>query len=114
MPGGGFGQYDGCTTEWGATSDVWGATYGGPSTNTCPQFPAALQPGCGFRWGWMQGADGPKYAWTFHTFPSSEIPRDAKFADEISSLAVSLISKLLALLRSQPSTDFGKRTFYGL
>ena len=59
IPGGGFGMFDACTTEWKATSAVWGAQYGGPSTNTCSQFPTALQPGCGFRWDWMQGADNP-------------------------------------------------------
>lgn len=59
IPGGGFGIFDACTTEWKATSAVWGAQYGGPSTNTCSQFPTTLQPGCGFRWDWMQGADNP-------------------------------------------------------
>ena len=52
-------MFDGCSKEWGATSAVWGAQYGGPSSNTCPSFPKALQPGCGFRWGWMKGADNP-------------------------------------------------------
>ena len=61
IPGGGFGIYDGCSKEWNATSSVWGAQYGGPSTNTCSQFPTALQPGCDFRWDWMEGADNPKY-----------------------------------------------------
>ncbi|KAI4137357.1 MAG: hypothetical protein L6R39_007333, partial [Caloplaca ligustica] len=59
MPGGGFGQFDGCSREWQATSSVWGAQYGGSSTNTCSSFPAALQPGCGFRWDWMQGQSNP-------------------------------------------------------
>ena len=45
MPGGGFGIFDGCSKEWNATSDVWGAQYGGSSTNTCSSFPTALQPG---------------------------------------------------------------------
>ena len=66
MPGGGFGQFDGCTTEWNATTAVWGAEYGGPSTDTCSDFPTALQPGCDFRWGWMQGTSNPTYA---HPFP---------------------------------------------
>ncbi|MCJ1484261.1 hypothetical protein MMC06_004429 [Schaereria dolodes] len=59
MPGGGFGIFDGCSNEWGATSAVWGAQYGGPSTNTCSSFPVALQPGCDFRWDWMEGASNP-------------------------------------------------------
>ena len=59
MPGGGFGIFNGCSSEWGATSAVWGAQYGGPSTNTCSQFPSALKAGCNFRWDWFQGADNP-------------------------------------------------------
>ena len=60
IPGGGFGIFDGCSTEWGATSDVWGAQYGGASTNNCDRFPDKLKSGCGFRWDWMQGADNPR------------------------------------------------------
>ena len=64
MPGGGFGQFDACTKEWNATSAVWGAQYGGPATDTCSQFPCALQPGCGFRWGaFFQGSDNPTVSW---------------------------------------------------
>ena len=59
MPGGGFGQFDACTSEWGATSAVWGAQYGGPSTDTCSQFPSKLQAGCEFRWGWFNGTNNP-------------------------------------------------------
>ncbi|KAI4225403.1 MAG: hypothetical protein L6R36_003945 [Xanthoria steineri] len=59
MPGGGFGQFDGCSKEWKATPDIWGAQYGGSNTNQCPKFPAALQKGCGFRWDWMKGQSNP-------------------------------------------------------
>ncbi|KAI4259410.1 MAG: hypothetical protein L6R42_004584 [Xanthoria sp. 1 TBL-2021] len=59
IPGGGFGQFDGCSKEWKATSDVWGAQYGGSNTNQCSNFPAALQNGCGFRWDWMGGQSNP-------------------------------------------------------
>ncbi|KAL8905773.1 MAG: hypothetical protein Q9171_006542 [Xanthocarpia ochracea] len=61
IPGGGFGLFDGCSREWKATSDVWGAQYGGSNTNTCSNFPAALQKGCGFRWDWMGGVSNPNY-----------------------------------------------------
>ena len=54
MPGGGFGQFDGCSKEWNANSAVWGAQYGGNNADTCDQFPAALQAGCKFRFDWMQ------------------------------------------------------------
>ncbi|KAL8946200.1 MAG: hypothetical protein Q9183_007936, partial [Haloplaca sp. 2 TL-2023] len=59
IPGGGFGRFDACTREWNASPAIWGERYGGPRTNTCSAFPAALKPGCGFRWGWMKGADNP-------------------------------------------------------
>ncbi|MCJ1253684.1 hypothetical protein MMC24_001496 [Lignoscripta atroalba] len=71
MPGGGFGIFDGCSTEWKATPAIWGAQYGGPSTNTCSSFPTALQPGCNFRWGWMQGADNPDVKWEMVTCPAA-------------------------------------------
>jgi hypothetical protein len=78
LPGGGFGIYNGCSNEWGATSSVWGAQYGGTSSNNCNQFPAALQAvclyrssldftncnqGCNFRWNWYEGADNPNVNW---------------------------------------------------
>ncbi|KAL8706074.1 MAG: hypothetical protein Q9201_000839 [Fulgogasparrea decipioides] len=59
IPGGGFGQFDGCSKQWNATSSVWGAQYGGSNTNNCSSFPAALKPGCDFRWDWMQGQSNP-------------------------------------------------------
>ena len=75
MPGGGFGIFDGCSTEWGAKSAVWGAQYGGPSTNTCSQFPKALQPGCGFRWDWMEGADNPTVDWETVACPAEIVAK---------------------------------------
>ncbi|CAF9919285.1 hypothetical protein IMSHALPRED_004578 [Imshaugia aleurites] len=75
MPGGGFGQFDGCSTEWKATSAVWGAQYGGPSSNTCSSFPTALQPGCDFRWDWMQGADNPTVDWEVVTCPAELVAK---------------------------------------
>ena len=75
MPGGGFGMFDGCTTEWGATDAVWGARYGGPSSDTCGQFPEALQAGCGFRWDWMQGADNPAVEWEMVQCPAEIVAK---------------------------------------
>ena len=60
IPGGGVGIFNGCTEEWGAPSEGWGAQYGGISTDTCATFPTALQPGCSFRFGdFFEGADNP-------------------------------------------------------
>ncbi|KAI4161181.1 MAG: hypothetical protein LQ342_005076 [Letrouitia transgressa] len=59
MPGGGFGMFDACTKEWNATPAVWGDQYGGMHSNQCSKIPEPVQPGCNFRWNWMQGADNP-------------------------------------------------------
>jgi len=71
IPGGGVGIYNGCTTQWGAPSGGWGAQYGGVSSRAnCAQLPAALQPGCNFRFDWFKGADNPTMNWTQVTCPS--------------------------------------------
>jgi hypothetical protein len=60
MPGGGVGLFNGCTTQWGAPPNGWGAQYGGISSNTCHEFPQALQAGCNWRFSWFQNADNPR------------------------------------------------------
>jgi hypothetical protein len=70
MPGGGFGIFDGCTAEWGTPATGWGAQYGGISTRSqCDDFPAALQPGCYWRFDWFEDADNPTV-----TFEQVECP----------------------------------------
>ncbi|KAL8803275.1 MAG: hypothetical protein Q9200_006285 [Gallowayella weberi] len=69
MPGGGFGQFDGCSKEWGATPNIWGAQYGGSNTNQCSKFPSPLQKGCGFRWDWMRGESNPSVNYEQVTCP---------------------------------------------
>ena len=60
MPGGGVGIFNGCSSQWGAPSNGWGARYGGiSSASQCSQLPAALQKGCQFRFGWFKNADNP-------------------------------------------------------
>ncbi|KAI6862698.1 glycoside hydrolase family 45 protein [Hortaea werneckii] len=72
IPGGGVGIYNGCTDEWGAPSSGWGAQYGGISTNTCSNFPSALQPGCNFRFGdFFEGADNPSVDYKQVTCPKA-------------------------------------------
>ncbi|KAI4187138.1 MAG: hypothetical protein L6R41_003003 [Letrouitia leprolyta] len=75
MPGGGFGQFDGCSKEWRATSSVWGAQYGGSNTNQCSKFPSALQKGCGFRWDWMQGQSNPTVNYEQVTCPAELVAK---------------------------------------
>ncbi|ESZ97378.1 hypothetical protein SBOR_2262 [Sclerotinia borealis F-4128] len=60
IPGGGVGIFNGCTTEFGVPSSGWGAQYGGVAAeSSCATFPAALQPGCDFRFAWFESADNP-------------------------------------------------------
>jgi len=61
FPGGGFGVFDGCTTEYPSTpTSNWGQQYGGISTESqCSGLPTVLQPGCDFRFTWFEGADNP-------------------------------------------------------
>jgi hypothetical protein len=60
MPGGGFGIFDDCTTEWGTPSTGWGAKDGGISTcSQCDAFAAALQSGCYWRFDWFEDANNP-------------------------------------------------------
>ncbi|KAL8713282.1 MAG: hypothetical protein Q9225_006792, partial [Loekoesia sp. 1 TL-2023] len=75
MPGGGFGQFDGCSKEWKANSAVWGAQYGGSNTNQCSSFPAALRPGCNFRWDWMEGQSNPTVNYEQVTCPAELVAK---------------------------------------
>ncbi len=60
IPGGGVGIFNGCSSQWGATTDGWGQRYGGVSNiNDCNKLPGQLQNGCRFRFQWFQGADNP-------------------------------------------------------
>lgn len=64
IPGGGVGQFNACTKQWGAPASGWGAQYGGLSSDTCNELPSALQDGCEFRFGdWFEGADNPDVDW---------------------------------------------------
>ncbi|KAK0311826.1 hypothetical protein LTR01_002740 [Friedmanniomyces endolithicus] len=72
IPGGGVGNYNGCTDEWGAPASGWGAQYGGISSNTCSSFPSALQPGCNFRFGsYFERADNPAVDYKQVTCPKA-------------------------------------------
>ncbi|KAF2839203.1 glycoside hydrolase family 45 protein, partial [Patellaria atrata CBS 101060] len=71
MPGGGVGQFNACTNQWGAPPNGWGAQYGGISSRSqCDSFPEKLKPGCYWRFDWFQGADNPNVNWEPVTCPS--------------------------------------------
>ncbi|KAK0107473.1 hypothetical protein ONS96_003287 [Cadophora gregata f. sp. sojae] len=60
MPGGGFGIFNGCTSEWGTPSTGWGAQYGGISSRSqCDAFPDRLKAACYWRFDWFANADNP-------------------------------------------------------
>ncbi|KAG1474492.1 hypothetical protein G6F56_000331 [Rhizopus delemar] len=72
MPGGGVGLNNGCSSQWGASTTGWGATYGGVSSvSDCSQLPSALQAGCKWRFGWFKGADNPKLTYKEVTCPTA-------------------------------------------
>ncbi|XP_023029507.2 endoglucanase isoform X1 [Leptinotarsa decemlineata] len=72
IPGGGVGIGNGCTEQWNAPPDGWGARYGGISTEEeCDELPIQLQPGCHFRFQFMEGVPNPDV-----TFIQVECPRE--------------------------------------
>jgi len=71
IPGGGVGIFNGCSSQWGAPSDGWGARYGGvASAADCSQLPTQLQAGCQFRFGWFKNADNPTMTYQEVTCPT--------------------------------------------
>ncbi|KAG9244716.1 glycoside hydrolase family 45 protein [Calycina marina] len=106
MPGGGFGIFDGCTTEFGTPSGGWGAQYGGISERSqCDSFPSALQAGCYWRFDWFENADNPAITFEQVTCPaaltaksgcvrSGETPTGADTVATYSSGAVSSTSEV--------------------
>jgi len=72
MPGGGFGIFNGCTTEFGTPSGGWGAQYGGVSSRSqCDSFNDKLKAGCYWRFDWFQNADNPKVTFKQVTCPKA-------------------------------------------
>jgi len=59
MPGGGFGIFDGCTSQFGGGHN-WGERYGGiKSASECANLPSVLKQGCEWRFNWFKNADNP-------------------------------------------------------
>ncbi|XP_072379624.1 endoglucanase-like [Diabrotica undecimpunctata] len=61
MPGSGVGYYtQGCSSQWNADVSKWGDQYGGVhNIQECHNLPTHLQPGCEFRFNWMNGYSNP-------------------------------------------------------
>jgi len=76
IPGGGVGIFNGCTAQWGAGTDGWGARYGGVSSRSqCSSLPSQLQAGCQFRYDWYENADNPNMLLTRTACPKSIIAK---------------------------------------
>ncbi|KAF2155268.1 glycoside hydrolase family 45 protein [Myriangium duriaei CBS 260.36] len=70
FPGGGVGIFNACSNQYG--SFPLGAQYGGITDGSlCDQYPAALQAGCKFRFGWFEGADNPTVSYKKVTCPAA-------------------------------------------
>nr|AZH23718.1 endo-beta-1,4-glucanase [Gastrophysa viridula] len=61
LPGGGVGIFtQGCHDQWNAPWSGWGDQYGGVSSaEQCGELPESLQPGCRFRFEFLENADNP-------------------------------------------------------
>lgn len=82
LPGGGVGAFpQGCERQYNAPAGLgWGSNprrpYGGvESREECDQLPARLQPGCQFRFDWMQGADNPTIIYERVSCPNELVAR---------------------------------------
>ncbi|KAJ4294714.1 Endoglucanase 5A [Collariella sp. IMI 366227] len=73
IPGGGVGIFDGCSPQFGGLP---GARYGGVSSRSeCDSFPAALKPGCLWRFDWFKNADNPNFTFRQVQCPAELIAR---------------------------------------
>jgi hypothetical protein len=73
IPGGGVGMFDGCSSQFGG---LGGSRYGGISNRSdCASMPAALQPGCDWRFDWFNFADNPSHSFTQVSCPDELVNR---------------------------------------
>lgn len=65
-PGGGVGLcLVSCHQQWGTQPEGWGERYGGISKEEeCKELPEVLQPGCRWRWEFLEGVDNPSVTFT--------------------------------------------------
>jgi hypothetical protein len=119
MPGGGVGIFDGCTPQFGTPSTGWGQTYGGISSRSqCDAFPAALKPGCYWRFDWFMNADNPNMNFREVTCPSAltsktgcvrngQVPTNS---NPTTSRATTTVARTTTTQGGQPTTSSTTRT----
>lgn len=75
IPGGGVGAFtNGCPAQFGSWNG--GQQYGGVSSRAdCDNLPAAVRPGCYWRFDWFQNADNPSVTFQKTTCPSELIAK---------------------------------------
>lgn len=73
MPGGGIGLYNqGCMQQWHTSEDGWGDRITGVAKRKdCDTLPKVLQPGCFWRFDFLEGVDNPSV-----TFYEVECPEE--------------------------------------
>lgn len=76
-PGGGVGIFTrGCHTQWGVDWNGWGDQYGGVHSEAeCSQLPAVLQPGCRFRFEFMENVSNPNVNFQQVTCPKEIVAK---------------------------------------
>ncbi|OHE93693.1 glycosyl hydrolase family 45 [Colletotrichum orchidophilum] len=85
IPGGGVGQFDACTDQYGAPANGWGQRYGGVSSRAeCDGFPAKSKAGCYWRFYWFKGINNPSVSFRQVTCPA-EITTDVRSPQAIGS-----------------------------
>ncbi|OUM59868.1 glycoside hydrolase family 45 protein [Piromyces sp. E2] len=72
IPGGGFGIFNGCSSQFGTPDEVWGSRYGGVANRRdCDALPEPLIESCYWRFDWFYNADNPSMV-----FEEVECPKE--------------------------------------
>ncbi|KAK4119558.1 carbohydrate-binding module family 1 protein [Parathielavia appendiculata] len=108
IPGGGVGLFDGCTPQFGGLP---GAQYGGVSSRSqCDSFPAALKPGCYWRFDWFKNADNPTFSFRQVQCPSELVARTGCRRNDDSSFPVFTPGSGSATSSARPTSTTSART----
>ena len=122
IPGGGFGDFNGCASnpgdpaypndnsngdpQFSAPYRAWGARFGGVSSIAdCDSMPAEVRPGCLFRFNEYQGADNPRADYRRVQCPDQLTAiSNCKLADDGSFPALNLGTSSNVTTTSAPSS----------